>query len=276
MKDGTGLTSLEERCPDHLFDVGIAEEYAVTFAAGMAKGGLKPVVAVYSTFLQRAYDEIIHDVCLQNLPVIFCVDRAGFVGEDGKTHQGVFDLSYTTHIPNMTVLAPVCKAELKSAIEYATELASPVCIRYSKSSVDLPACNYKDARWQTLKDGGDITVLAVGGFSLKLALDFAEKYDGSVKVISARVVKPLDEKTLRELKTPVITVEENAAIGGFGSAVATYLSNNNPLPVYTLGVKDEFVEHGSVKEQLEDNGFTVENLTIIADRLSGRQAGRQK
>ena len=267
MKDGTGLTCLEERYPDHLFDVGIAEEYATTFAAGLAKGGLKPVVAVYSTFLQRAYDEIIHAVCLQNLPVVFCVDRAGFVGEDGKTHQGLFDLSYTTHIPNMTVLAPTCRAELKSAVEYAFTLAAPVCIRYSKASVDLPAYDYKDGRWQTLRDGTDITVFAVGGAAARLALEFAEKYGKSVKIVSARVVKPLDEKTLLDTKTPVITVEENALIGGFGSMVATFLANNNPLPIYTLGVKDEFVGHGSVKEQFEDNGFTAENLTVIADRL---------
>ncbi|MBR0188908.1 MAG: 1-deoxy-D-xylulose-5-phosphate synthase [Clostridia bacterium] len=267
MKDGTGLSCLEKRCPDHLFDVGIAEEYAVTFAAGLAKGGLKPVVAVYSTFLQRAYDEIVHDVCLQNLPVVFCVDRAGFVGEDGKTHQGLFDLSYTTHIPNMTVLAPMGKAELKSAIEYAFGLSAPVWIRYSKSSVDIPAYDYKDKRWQTLKGGTDITVFTVGGAAARLALEFAEKYDKSVKVVAARVVKPLDEKILLETKTPVITVEENAVIGGFGSMVATFLANNNPLSVYTLGVKDEFVGHGSVKEQLEDNGFTTENLTVIADRL---------
>ncbi len=271
MKDGTGLTCLEERFPDNLFDVGIAEEFATTFAAGMAKGGLKPVVAIYSTFLQRAYDEIIHDVCLQNLPVVFCLDRAGFVGEDGKTHQGLFDLSYTTHIPNMTVIAPTCKAELKSALIYALSLSSPVCIRYSKANVELPTAEYKDNSWQILKEGSDITVFAVGGAALKLALDFAEKYGKSVKVVSARVVKPLDEGILLATKTPVITVEENVLAGGFGAAVATFLANNNPLPVYTLGVKDKFVGHGSVKTQLEENGFTTENLTVIADGLLAKK-----
>ncbi len=267
MKDGTGLAALEERYPDNLFDVGIAEEYAVTFAAGMAKGGLKPVVAVYSTFLQRAYDEMVHDVCLQNLPVVFCVDRAGFVGEDGKTHQGLFDLSYTTHIPNMTVIAPTCAAELKSAIEYALSIKSPVCIRYSKFNVDLPATEYVDGTWQTLKDGEDITVFAVGGAAVSLALMFAERYGKSVKVVSARVVKPLDTETLLNTHTPVITVEENVLAGGFGSSVTAFLAHNNPLPVYSVGVKDAFVGHGSVKRQLENNGFTVENLTIIADGL---------
>ena len=276
MKDGTGLSPLEERYPDHLFDVGIAEEYAATFAAGMAKGGLKPVVAVYSTFLQRAYDEIVHDVCLQNLPVIFCVDRAGFVGEDGKTHQGLFDLSYTTHIPNMTVLAPVTKSELKSAIEYAITLASPVCIRYSKSPVNLSVSEFSGGRWQTLKEGKDVTVFAVGGAALTLALEFSERYAGSVKVVSARVVKPLDEKTLLETKTPVITIEENVIYGGFGSMVATFLANNNPLPVHTLGVNDAFIGHGSVKEQLKVNGFTVENLAAIADGLLKKRTGSKK
>lgn len=270
MKDGTGLTCLENRFPDNLFDVGIAEEFATTFAAGMAKGGLKPVVAIYSTFLQRAYDEIVHDVCLQNLPVVFCLDRAGFVGEDGKTHQGLFDLSYTSHIPNMTVIAPTCKAELKSALKYALSLSSPVCIRYSKADVNLPAVEYKDGSWQILKEGSDITVFAVGGAAISLALEFSEKYGKSVKVVSARVVKPLDTEILLATDTPVITIEENVLNGGFGAAVATFLANNHSLPIYTLGVKDGFVGHGSVKTQLEENGFTIENLTVIADGLLKR------
>ena len=269
MKDGTGLSELEKRYPDNLFDVGIAEEFATTFAAGMAKGGLKPVVAIYSTFLQRAYDEMIEDVCLQNLPVVFCVDRAGFVGEDGKTHQGLFDLSYTMHIPNMTVIAPTSKSELKNAIEYALSLRSPVCVRYSKYDCDLPASEFKDGKWQVVKDGSDITLFAVGGAAYRLATDFAEKYAKSVKVVAAKVIKPLDTEMLSATKTPVITVEENSAIGGFGAAVSSYLASNNPLPVFTLGAKDEFVGHASVKSQLERSGFTVENLAAIADKLLG-------
>ena len=268
MKDGTGLVDLEKKHPSHLTDVGIAEEYAVTFAAGMAKGGLKPVVAIYSTFLQRAYDEIMQDVCLQNLPVIFCLDRAGFVGEDGRTHQGLFDLSYTLHLPNMTVIAPLTKAELKNAVSYAFSLNSPVCIRYGKTCVkDLPLSEYKDGRWQTLKAGEDITVIAVGGRAAKLALDFAAVYDKSVKVVVARVVKPLDKELLLALKTPVITIEENVLSGGFGASVSEFLSENNRLPIYNLAVKDRFVKHASVDEQMKNNGFTVENLKSVADKL---------
>ncbi|MBQ9486023.1 MAG: 1-deoxy-D-xylulose-5-phosphate synthase, partial [Clostridia bacterium] len=271
MKDGTGLAELEKTHPENLFDVGIAEEYAVTFAAGMAKGGLKPIVAVYSTFLQRAYDEIVHDVCLQNLPVVFCVDRAGFVGEDGKTHQGLFDLSYASHIPNLTVLAPTCKAELASAVEYALKLSSPVWIRYSKNgSGDLPTVEFTDNRWQTLKDGSDITVFTVGSAAAKLALEFAENYGKSVKVVSARVIKPLDTETLANTRTPVITIEENVVSGGFGEKVVAFLAEKNPRPAFILGAKNEFIKHGSVEEQLKSCGFTVENLTHIADGLLKR------
>ena len=269
MKDGTGLSVLDKAHPDNLFDVGIAEEYATTFAAGLAKGGLKPVVAIYSTFLQRAYDEIMQDVCLQNLPVVFCVDRAGFVGEDGKTHQGLFDLSYTMHMPNMTTIAITSKTELKPALEYAFTLGTPVCIRYSKSDSETVRTAVSFDGWQTVKDGSELTVIAVGGAALSLALDFADKYAKSVKVVLARVVKPLDEKVLSDIKTPVITIEENVLIGGFGQAVSAWISERNPHSVYSLGVKDKFVAHGSVKEQLEDNGFTVKNLVSIADGLSG-------
>lgn len=269
MKDGTGLSALEKAHPDRLFDVGIAEEYATTFAAGLAKGGLKPVVAVYSTFLQRAYDEMIQDVCLQNLPVVFCVDRAGFVGEDGKTHQGLFDFSYTTHMPNMTVIAITSKAELKCAIKYAFTLSTPVCVRYSKTDFDLALSDFSFDSWQTLKDGSELTVISVGGAAARLALDFAASYNKSVKVISARVIKPLDLSTLSGIKTPIITIEENVLNGGFGQAVSAYFSVHDPRPVHSVGVNDKFVAHGSVKEQLKENGFTVENLVSIADGIFG-------
>lgn len=268
MKDGTGLDALDKTHPDHLVDVGIAEEYAATVAAGMAKGGLKPVVAVYSTFLQRAYDEIMQDVCLQNLPVIFCIDRAGFTGEDGKTHQGLFDLSYTLHIPNMTVIAITSKRELKAALEYAISLNSPVCIRYSKSCADSDyVSDYKDGSWQVIKEGSDLTVFAVGKNALKLACEFSEKYGKSVKVVAARVIKPLDEKMLSSVDTPIITIEENVISGGFGAMVAAFYADKTPRKIHILGVKDKFVKHGSIKEQLVENGFTTQNLTAIADGL---------
>ena len=268
MKDGTGLTDLENKYPDHLTDVGIAEEYAVTLAAGMAKGGLKPVVAIYSTFMQRAYDEIMHDVCLQNLPVVFCLDRAGFVGEDGRTHQGLFDLSYTMHLPNMTVIAPLTKGELKNALEYALTLKSPVCIRYGKSDVrGFKTSGDIESGWQTIKEGEDLTVISVGGRTTDLALKFAESYNKSVKVIVARVIKPLDKTLLSSVKTPVVTIEENVLSGGFGSAVTEFLAEHNSVAVYNLAVKDKFVKHASVEKQMEDNGFTVDNLKAVADKL---------
>lgn len=266
MKDGTGLTSFEKAYPGKVFDVGIAEEYAVTYAAGMAKGGLKPIVAVYSTFMQRAYDQIIHDVCLQNLPVIFCLDRAGFSGEDGKTHQGLFDLSYTLHIPNLTVLAPTTSGELKGAVKYALTLNSPVCIRYSK---ELGTDNTEDFndKLNIVKDGSDLTVLTVGKKAQDVAMRFSSEYGKSVKVISARVLKPLDEKTLSKIETPIIVIEENLISGGFGSSVAQFFAENSPKKIAFIGVKDKFVEHGSAKKQAEDNGFTVENIIEIADKL---------
>ena len=170
MKDGTGLIAVENSYPDNFVDVGIAEEYAVTLAAGMAKGGLKPFVAIYSTFLQRAYDQIMHDVCLQNLPVIFCLDRAGLVGSDGETHQGVFDLSYLSHMPNMTVLAPNTAEEFSDAIDYAISLNSPVAIRYPKNqNVNVDFVSLKDSLWAVENKGTVANVIAVGPNMLKLA-----------------------------------------------------------------------------------------------------------
>lgn len=260
MKDGTGLYKVEEKNPSNFFDVGIAEEYAVTLAAGMAAGGLKPVVAVYSTFLQRAYDQIVHDVCLQNLPVIFCIDRAGLVGKDGKTHQGVFDLSYLSHIPNMHIFAPNTAEELCDVLDYALTLNAPVAIRYPKNTtLKTELVSIKDEPWISAAHGEKVTLLAVGPNMLALAKNFAEKHAG-VKVVSARTVKPLCEKTLSEIKNSVVvTLEENSVIGGFGSSVrAFYAERGYETKVITLGVKDCFVEHGSEKKQMEDN-FLTEN-----------------
>ena len=268
MKDGTGLVPFEKEHSDRFFDVGIAEEYAITFSAGLAKGGLRPVVAVYSTFLQRAYDQLIHDVCLQKLPVVICADRSGLVGEDGKTHQGVFDISFLSHIPEMTVLAPSCKAELKNALEYAFKLNAPVCVRYPKADLISIEPTPFDGTWQTVKNGEDLTVIAVGSVCLSVALDFAKSSTLSVKVISARVVKPLDANALDGIKTPVITVEDNSVIGGFGSLVRNYYAESGKaVKIACLGIKDGFVAHGSVEEQLKDNDITVGNIARLADGL---------
>ncbi len=262
MKDGTGLSVVENAHPDNFYDVGIAEEYAVTYAAGLAAGGLKPIVAIYSTFLQRAYDQIMHDVCLQNLPVIFCVDRAGLVGADGATHQGVFDLSYLTHLPNMTVISPTTPEELKASLKYALSLNSPVAIRYPNGAemIKRKVQPFKKGLWETLREGDDVTLLAVGPRMVKLALDFASVSEKSVGVVSARVVKPLDETALEKIKnTTVITLEENAVTGGFGSAVMQRYALKG-VKIKCLGVKDEFISHGSVETQLKENGLTVEGI----------------
>ncbi|MBE5750174.1 MAG: 1-deoxy-D-xylulose-5-phosphate synthase [Clostridiales bacterium] len=263
MKDGTGLSAVEQKHPKNFYDVGIAEEYAVTSAAGMAAGGLKPIVCIYSTFLQRGYDQIIHDVCLQNLPVVFCLDRAGLVGKDGKTHQGVFDLSYLTHIPNLTVFAPTTANELKDILDYAISLNKPVAIRYPKNHEgEREVLGIKDGRWETIKKGDKVSILAVGPKMLKVALGVSETIDG-VGVISARTVKPLCEKTLRQIKdTLVVTLEENSVIGGFGGLVSAYYRKENiNVKLLSFGVKDEFIGHGSIKCQLESNGLTVDDIS---------------
>ena len=252
MKDGTGLIAVENKFPNNFIDVGIAEEYAVTLASGMARGGLKPIVAIYSTFLQRGYDQILHDVCLQNLPVIFCLDRAGLVGSDGETHQGVFDLSYLSHMPNMTVLAPNTTEELFDAVDYALSLNSPVAIRYPKNQrVKQSFLSLKDGLWQEVSLGEKANIVAVGPTMLNIANQCAKSISG-VGVISARVVKPLDEKMLLKIKdTPLIVLEENSTIGGLGSMITLFYSNNKvQTKVLCLGVEDAFVKHGSVDEQL--------------------------
>lgn len=269
MKDGTGLSIVEEKHPNNFYDVGIAEEYAVTFAAGMAMGGLKPIVAIYSTFLQRSYDQILHDVCLQNLPVVFCIDRAGFVGRDGKTHQGVFDLSYLTHLPNLTVLAPTTTEELCLALDYALSLNSPVAIRYPKnSSCERKVSPYFAELWQTVKEGDKVAILAVGPRTLELGLQVCDKVKG-VRLISARAIKPLCEKTLLEIKDlPIITLEENSVIGGFGASILSYYSAHDiSAKVVNIGVEDKFIEHGSIENQFEDNGLTVENILSVINKI---------
>lgn len=262
MKDGTGLFAVEKEHPENFIDVGIAEEYAVVCAAGMAIGGLKPVVAIYSTFMQRAYDQILHDVCLQNLPVVFCLDRAGLVGNDGKTHQGVFDLSYLLHLPNMTVLAPTTADELKEAVRYALTLNSPVAIRYPKGGgEEREALSFDKNDWETIKEGKEITLLAVGPRMVKLATEYANGREG-IGVISARKLKPISATTLEQIKnTPVITLEENSVIGGFGAYLEMKVKEINPeAKVIKLGVPDKFIGHGNVENQLYQCGLSKEGI----------------
>lgn len=265
MKDGTGLAEVEKLYPKNVIDVGIAEEYAVTLSSGMSAGGLKPIVCVYSTFMQRAYDEILHDVCLQNLPVVFCLDRAGLVGEDGQTHQGVFDLSYLTHLPNINVLAPTTVKELSEMIDYALKSPLPVAIRYPNEKVEEERDSkpFIQPDWEEIIEGDGVTILAVGPRMLYIAEEVAERFKGKVKVINARSIKPLDEKALIGIKDkPIITLEENSTIGGFGAQVIKFYADNGIcVKINVMGVKDEFIKQGSVKEQLEQNGLTVENIS---------------
>ena len=265
MKEGTGLRDFADRFPNRFFDVGIAEEHAVTFAAGQAAGGLKPVVCVYSTFLQRAYDQIMQDVCIQRLPVIFMLDRAGAVGHDGVTHQGLFDLSYLTSMPEMTVLAPKDTVELKSAFEYALSLNAPCAIRYPNGKhADFgnhSSFGYDDL-WEVDGDVEQNLVLAVGPRALKVAYDAKTATDKKFTVVNARSVKPLDEKFLMSLVGKnIITIEENVLSGGFGSAVNTFLIRNEiDCKVSNIAFGDEYVAHASVEKQLNSAGLTVENL----------------
>lgn len=260
MTDGVGLTDFKEKHPKSFVDVGICEEYAVTLASGMAISGTKPIVFIYSTFMQRAYDQILHDACLQNLPVIFCLDRAGLVGSDGKTHQGVFDLSYLNHIPNLTVLAPKDLSELEKMLEVAVSMNSPVSIRYPNGNnynFETKLDFSSDLGWERLKEGDKNVILAVGPRMISLALKACE--GTNTAVYNARTVKPLDISVLTSISDKnIITLEENAEIGGFGSEVLRFYSQNCiTSKVSVLGVKDAFVNHASVDKQLEQNGLTV-------------------
>ena len=263
MATGTGLYKVKEKHPNNFYDVGIAEEFAVTFASGMAIMGLKPVVAIYSTFLQRAFDQILHDVCMQNLPVVFCLDRAGFVGQDGKTHQGLFDLSYLSQMPNITILTPPNQAGLTLALNYALQLNSPVAIRYAKngSNNNIDMVDYKKG-YKVIKEGQDITVLAVGSKMIDLALQFASKSPKDVCVIAIFKVKPFDMQFVSSIKTDVlITLEENVLSGGFGSSIREAVDKN--VKLITLGVNDKFVKHGDIDSQLQQCGLSVDNLLQI-------------
>lgn len=274
MKDGTGLKAVEEKNPKNFYDVGIAEEYAVTFSAGLAVGGLKPIVALYSTFAQRAYDQIVHDVCLQKLPVILCLDRAGFVGKDGKTHQGVFDLSYLSHIPDLDIYAPCRVSDLGDIIDYAIQRNRPAVIRYGKNGlIENGGESLNQSLWYVDRDDtqSNVAIIAVGANMLTLARKVSESRNG-VKIVVARSIKPLDVDMLDSIRCPlIITLEENSIHGGFGSLVREYYSNDKNVKVAVCGVKDKFVPHGSIEDQMQENGLTVGCiLEIIEKEINGK------
>ena len=272
MKSGTGLSEFAKACPQNFVDAGICEEYAVTMAAGMARGGLKPVVFIYSTFLQRAYDQIMTDVCVSDLPVVFMLDRAGFVGADGKSHQGLFDLSYLKNIPNLLIFAPKNAFELKKMLDYALKKGGPVAIRYPNGvNEELKSDAIVDdvCEWEVIKDGNLAAIFAVGPRMISLALKARDLCGKSVAVINACSVKPLDEKTMNKYAAvPVITLEENVLSGGFGEGVAAYYSLNKlNVKMGLFGVADNFVPHGTVDYQLELSGLTPENVSAKIKEL---------
>lgn len=278
MPDGTGLNDFAKTYPDRFFDVGIAEEHATTLAAGMAVGGLKPIFAVYSTFLQRAFDQIIHDVCIQELPVIFAIDRAGIVGEDGETHHGFLDLSYLSLMPNMTILAPKQVEDLKIMLKWAIKYDKPVAIRYPRGGDTYtgltPLTDLKYGKWETIINGDKIAIIAVGKMvqhSME-ARDELIKHDISPTIISASFIKPLDNKLLKYLVENdynIITVEDNVLSGGFGSYVSNYLYEIGFKKKFkALGYNDGFIPHGDVKTLykifgLDSNGITEAVLKML-------------
>ena len=266
MADGTGLTKFRKEFPKRFFDVGIAEQHALTMAAGMAKEGLVPVVPIYSSFYQRAFDQVIHDICLQNLPVVMCVDRAGIVGQDGETHQGIFDLSFFNMIPNITIMAPKDFKELEQMLEYAINLNAPVVIRYPRGGENKEIKFEKheeilQGKSEILKEGNEVTIIAIGKMVSK-AIEISkelEKEGKSVEIINARFLKPLDEeaiiKSINKTKN-VITIEDNTLIGGLASSIEKIIVENQieHIEFKSLGWKDNFVPHGKVEELEEQFG----------------------
>ncbi|MFC1553131.1 1-deoxy-D-xylulose-5-phosphate synthase [candidate division KSB1 bacterium] len=286
MKEGTGLVEFADKYPDRFFDVGIAEGHAVTFAAGLAAEGIKPVVAVYSSFLQRAFDHIIHDVSLQKLPVVFALDRAGLVGEDGPTHHGTFDLSYLNSIPGMIVSAPKDGTEFMNLLYTGINYGSgPFAIRYPRDIVpvmdwDSPFKNIELGTWEQIREGNDVLILAVGTMidpSLT-ASELLEKHGVKSGVVNARFIKPLDKAYLREnLKQYdfVVTIEENIITGGFGDGISQYFINNDlPLnKLLRLGLPDKFITHGSRNILLELVELTPEKIAQkIKDFISKKHS----
>lgn len=281
MCEGTGLEKFRAMFPQRFYDVGIAEQLAVTFAAGLAAQGLLPVVAIYSTFLQRAYDQILHDVCLQNLPVVFAVDRAGIVGEDGATHQGLFDLSYLRNLPHLVMMAPKDENELRHMLKTAVGCGSPVSIRYPRGKgvgvpLDGGITTLPLGKGEVLREGSDLAIIAVGCTvhpALQAAQKLADEGIGA-KVINARFIKPLDAELILNTAASIkkiLTVEENVLDGGFGSAVLELLAENGVTgaTVKRLGIRNQFVEHAKPSELRSSLGLDEEGI-LQAAREYGR------
>ncbi len=284
MKEGSGLVEFSLKFPDRFFDVGIAEQHAATFAAGLACEGMKPVVAYYSTFLQRAYDQVIHDIALQNLPVTFAIDRGGLVGDDGPTHHGVFDLSYLRCVPNMIVSAPKDEQELRDLLYTALRSSRPFALRYPRGAAyGVPTEGFNEIEigtWEELLEGEDVVILAVG-YPVYQALKAAERlYRDGIRagVVNARFVKPMDEKMLVRLCDRydlLVTVEDNALVGGFGSGVLEFLADRGiNRKVVRLGVPDRFIDHGNQNLLRNLVGIDAEGIErAVRDALMKKAIG---
>jgi 1-deoxy-D-xylulose-5-phosphate synthase len=278
MVEATGLEKFSQKYPKRTFDVGIAEPHAVSFAAGLALNGMIPIVAIYSTFLQRAYDQILVDVCLQNLPVIFAIDRAGVVGQDGETHHGIFDLSYLSSIPNLTILAPKNGIELGNMLEYAVKLGKPCAIRYPRGEapdlLEYSKENNIDGTAEIIIDGVDATVIPVGKMVSNTinAIEIIKAKGYNVEIINPRFVKPIDYKTILDSASKtklIITIEDNSVLGGFGSVLASELSKMNiNMPVNIIGWPDKFIQQGKITEleelyELDSKGLAKRVCDLI-------------
>lgn len=271
MVPGSGLTKFQERFPDRIFDVGIAEQHAATFSAGLAAAGRKPVLAIYSTFLQRAYDQVIHDIAIQQLPVVIAIDRAGVVGPDGETHQGAFDIAYLRTVPNLTLMMPKDEGELRHMLYSAIQQPGPVAVRYPRAdgtgaATDDPLHEIPIGQAEVIRDGEDLSIFALGPM-VAIAQEAAERLEThhnlSVAVVNARFIKPLDKETVLRFasRMPILTLEEGALAGGFGSAVLELLNDEGvQTEVIRMGFPDKFVEHGTRKELLGELGLDVDHV----------------
>lgn len=271
MPDGTGLKRFKNIYPDRFFDVGIAEGHAVTLAAGLAAGGMRPIFAVYSSFLQRAYDQVLHDVCIQNLPVVFAIDRAGLVGSDGETHQGIFDLSYLSSIPNMHIMAPKNKWELSDMLKYAVEFDGPIALRYPRGEAYDGLKEYRRpieyGKSEVIYEEEDIALLAVGNM-VKIAEQVRKNLKEigySCTLVNARFVKPIDTEVLDMLSADhklLVTMEENVRSGGYGEKVMDYVVEQElPVKLLNISLPDEYVEHGNVALLYEEVGIDAQTVT---------------
>ncbi|MBO5069643.1 MAG: 1-deoxy-D-xylulose-5-phosphate synthase [Roseburia sp.] len=270
MADGTGLKRFRNMFPDRFFDVGIAEQHAVTFAAGLAAAGLKPIFAVYSSFLQRAFDQVLHDVCIQNLPVVFAIDRAGLVGSDGETHQGIFDISYLSAIPNMTILAPKNKWELSDMVKYAVDFGAPIAIRYPRGEAYDGLEEYREpilyGKSEWIYRESEVALFALGSMVKTAEAVYAGLKEAGISctLINARFAKPLDAETLLEIAKShklIVTMEENVKNGGFGEHVTEfYQEQNSDIHVLNIAIPDEYVEHGNVEILRREVGIDADTI----------------